>query len=147
MRRARRDPHRQPQRPRTPPRDGRGCLGDRAHGHRPHDRRASDRCSPDGARGPAQRSGHGAHGTGETLAIDLRPGRASPWNSADHITILDTALAQLPDNERGQVLVRADTGASSKAFLWHITDAELEYSIGFAAHDTVRAAIEARVWL
>ena len=86
---------------------------------------------------------HGEHGTGEVLAIDLRPGKASPWNSADHITILDTALAQLPEAERGQVLVRADTGASSKAFLHHITDAGLEYSIGFAAHETVRAAIVA----
>lgn len=86
---------------------------------------------------------HGEHGTGESLAIDLRPGKASPWNSADHIVILDTALAQLPEHERGQVLVRADTGASSKAFLHRITDLELEYSIGFAAHETIRAAVEA----
>jgi Transposase DDE domain group 1 len=85
---------------------------------------------------------HGEHGTGETLAIDLRPGKASPWNSADHSTILDEALLQLPDAERGQVLVRADTGAASKAFLHHITDLGLEYSIGFAAHDTVKAAVE-----
>jgi hypothetical protein len=86
---------------------------------------------------------HGAQGTGETLAIDLRPGRASPWDSADHIAILDAALAQLPEHERGQVLVRADTGASSKAFLHHITDLGLEYSIGFAAHETTKVAIEA----
>ena len=85
---------------------------------------------------------HGQHGTGETLTIDLRPGKASPWNSSDHITILDTALLQLPEDERSQVLVRADTGAASKAFLHHITDLELEYSIGFAAHEPVRAAIE-----
>ena len=78
-----------------------------------------------------------------TLAIDLRPGKASPWNSADHIATLDAALAQLPEHERGQVLVRADTGACSKAFLHHITDLGLEYSIGFQAHDTVKAAIEA----
>jgi hypothetical protein len=86
---------------------------------------------------------HGAHGTGETLVVDLRPGKASPWNSADHITILDAALAQLPEHERDQVLVRADTGAASKAFLHHITDAGLEYSIGFAAHETVKVAVEA----
>ncbi|MBA2559837.1 MAG: IS1380 family transposase [Propionibacteriales bacterium] len=86
---------------------------------------------------------HGEHGTGETLTIELRPGKASPWNSADHIAILDTALVQLPENERDQVLVRADTGAASKAFLHHITDLELEYSIGFAAQEPVRAAIEA----
>src|SRR4029077_20705519 len=54
---------------------------------------------------------HGQQGTGEPLAIDLRPGKASPWNSADHLTTLDAALAQLPARERGRVLVRADTGA------------------------------------
>jgi Transposase DDE domain group 1 len=86
---------------------------------------------------------HGEHGTGDVLALDLRPGKASPWNSADHLTTLDAALAQLPGHERGQVLVRADTGACSKAFLHHITDLELEYSIGFQAQDTVKAAIEA----
>ena len=86
---------------------------------------------------------HGEHGTGETLAVDLRPGKASPWSSADHLTTLDHALAQLPEHERAQVLVRADTGACSKVFLHKITDAGLEYSIGFQAQDTVKAAIEA----
>jgi Transposase DDE domain group 1 len=86
---------------------------------------------------------HGQHGTGETLAVDLRPGKASPWNSADHTATLDNALAQLPEHERAQVLVRADTGACSKAFLHHITDAGLEYSIGFSAREGVQAAVEA----
>lgn len=85
---------------------------------------------------------HGQHGTGETLAIDLRPGKASPWNKTDHVTTLDAALDQLPVGERDQVLVRADTGACSKLFLHHITDLGLEYSIGFQAQDTVKAAIE-----
>lgn len=86
---------------------------------------------------------HGEHGSGESLAIDLRPGKASPWNSADHIATLDNALVQLPEHERGQVLVRADTGACSKVFLHRITDLGLEYSIGFQAQDTVKAAVEA----
>lgn len=86
---------------------------------------------------------HGEHGTGETLAINLRPGKASPWNGADHIAICDNALVQLPAAERGQVLVRADTGGCSKAFLHHITELGLEYSIGFAAQDPVKAAIDA----
>jgi hypothetical protein len=85
---------------------------------------------------------HGPTGTGETLALDLRPGKASPWNKSDHITVLEQALEQVPESERGQVLVRADTGGCSKAFLHHITDAGLEYSIGFAAHETVKTAIE-----
>jgi hypothetical protein len=85
---------------------------------------------------------HGAHGTGEPLALDLRPGKASPWNTEDHLAVLNNALAQLPAGERGQVLVRADTGASSKVFLHHITDLGLEYSIGFQAHETVKTAID-----
>jgi len=85
---------------------------------------------------------HGEHGTGETLALDLRPGKASPFNSADHIAVLGAALDQLPTVERGQVLVRADAGGASKAFLHHLTDAELQYSIGFPAHGPVQAAIE-----
>ena len=43
---------------------------------------------------------HGQHGTGEALALDLRPGKASPWNTADHVTTLNNALAQLPEHER-----------------------------------------------
>lgn len=43
-----------------------------------------------------------------------------------------------PTFKRGQVLVRADTGACSKVFLHHITDSGLEYSIGFQAQDTVK---------
>ncbi|WP_199521096.1 IS1380 family transposase, partial [Jiangella anatolica] len=86
---------------------------------------------------------HGEHGTGEVLALDLRPGKASPHDSADHITVLTAALAQLPGLERDRVLVRADTGACSKAFLHHVTDAGLEYSVGFPALGTVKAAVEA----
>ncbi len=85
---------------------------------------------------------HGEHGTGEALTVQLRPGSASPFDKADHIETLDLALAQLPDDERGQVLVRADTGGCSKAFLHHITDLGLEYSIGFPALETVKTAVE-----
>jgi hypothetical protein len=84
---------------------------------------------------------HGEHGTGETLLAQLRPGKASPWSKTDHIAALDAALAQLPETERPQVVVRADSAACSKLFLHHITDAGLQYSIGFPAHETVRAAI------
>lgn len=92
---------------------------------------------------------HGEHGTGETLLAQLRAGRASPWDKADHIEALDLALAQLPEAERAQVLVRADSGACSKAFLQHVTDLRLEYSIGFPAHETVKTALDtipAQAW-
>jgi hypothetical protein len=86
---------------------------------------------------------HGEHGTGEPLTLQLRPGKASPFDKHDHIEALDLALAQLPEAERAQVLVRTDTGGCSKAFLHHITDLGLEYSIGFPAVETVKAAVEA----
>jgi hypothetical protein len=83
------------------------------------------------------------------LALDLRPGTASPRDSADHIATLDAALPQLPEAERGQVLLRADSGACSKALLHHVTAGGLEYSIGFPALETVTAAVEvipAQAW-
>jgi hypothetical protein len=96
---------------------------------------------------------HGEFGTGETLVTQLRPGSASPWNKQDHIEALDLALdlalAQLPEHERAQVLVRTDSGGCSKAFLTHITKLELEYSIGFPAHETVKTALQtipAQAW-
>lgn len=86
---------------------------------------------------------HGEHGTGETLLVQLRPGNASPWNARDHIEAVDLALAQLPEAERGQVLIRADSGGCSQALLHHVTALGLEYSIGFPAQEGVKAAIEA----
>src|SRR4051812_48481373 len=94
----------------------------------------SRRCAPlstPASTAPAKRSRSG------------RPGEGSPWDSVDHISVLDGALAQLPEGERRQVLVRADTGACSKAFFHQITNLGLEYSVGFRAMDTVRAAVEA----
>lgn len=74
---------------------------------------------------------HGEVGSGETLAGMLRPGSAGANTAADHITVLDAALAQLPVREGGQVLVRTDTGGGVKDFLRHITNLDLEYSVGF----------------
>ena len=39
---------------------------------------------------------HGSEGTGEPLAIHLRPGNAGSNTAADHITVTKAALAQLP---------------------------------------------------
>lgn len=74
---------------------------------------------------------HGEHGSGETLAGLLRTGSAGANTAADHITVLDQALAQLPPAERGRVLVRTDTGGGVKDFLHHITNLGLDYSVGF----------------
>lgn len=74
---------------------------------------------------------HGPDGSGELLAGMLRTGSAGANTAADHITVLDQALAQLPRNERRNVLVRTDTGGGVKQFLHHITDLGLHYSVGF----------------
>jgi hypothetical protein len=74
---------------------------------------------------------HGEDGSGETVAGMLRPGSAGANCAADHITVLDAALAQMPERERGNVVVRTDTGGGVKDFLHHITDLGLEYSVGF----------------
>jgi hypothetical protein len=74
---------------------------------------------------------HGEDGSGETVAGLLRTGSAGANCAADHITVLDAALAQLPAAERGNVVVRTDTGGGVKDFLHHITDLGLDYSVGF----------------
>jgi Transposase DDE domain group 1 len=86
---------------------------------------------------------HDQTGTGEPLVGMLRPGSASAFDTADHLSVLDAALDQLPASERRGVLVRADTGGASKAFLRRISDLGLQYSIGFAGHEMVKAAVEA----
>jgi hypothetical protein len=44
---------------------------------------------------------------------------------------VDAAIAQLPEHERAQVLVRTDTGGGVKEFLHHMTKLGLHYSVGF----------------
>lgn len=56
--------------------------------------------------------------TGEPLASLLRPGNAGSGTAADHVTVLDGALAQLPvDPHAQEVIVRADSAGCSPAFL------------------------------
>ena len=60
---------------------------------------------------------HGADGSGEPLAIMLRPGNAGSNTAADHITATKLALAQLPGQPRRRVLIRADSGGGTHEFL------------------------------
>ena len=54
--------------------------------------------------------------TGEALAGMLRTGNAGSGTAADHITVLDAALAQLPVQPvHQQVIVRTDAGGTSHA--------------------------------
>ncbi|MCW2749312.1 MAG: family transposase [Aeromicrobium sp.] len=84
---------------------------------------------------------HGKGGTGEPLAALLRTGTANANDAADQITVLDAALAQLPEQHRKNVLVRGDSGSGVKAFVHHIQDLRLRYSVGINGRQPVRDAL------
>src|SRR3954452_9955419 len=83
---------------------------------------------------------HGAEGTGEPLAVALRPGNAGSNTAADHIALTRQALAQLPSHRRAprpgrKVLVRVDGAGSTHKFLTWLSGQRLSYSVGFALPD------------
>jgi Transposase DDE domain group 1 len=88
--------------------------------------------------------------SGEFLAGLLRPGNAGANTATDHITVLDQALAQIPDPILcgGPLLVRADGAGCTKAFLAHIRalrerHVAAEFSVGWAIGGRERLAIDA----
>jgi DDE family transposase len=88
--------------------------------------------------------------TGEALAGLLREGRAGSNTTSDHITVLDQALAQIPDAHRHgtPILLRSDSAGSSHGFLAHIRSLreqhlDLRFSVGAAVTEPVRQAIQA----
>jgi hypothetical protein len=86
-------------------------------------------------------------GHGESLAGLLRPGNAGANNAADHITVFDTARAQLPELPEGlPLLMRADTAGATHAFLDHVVGLDgqnWQFSVGFPITQDVRDAIRA----
>lgn len=94
--------------------------------------------------------------TGEALAGVLRPGNAGANTAADHISVLDQTLAQIPDAHRhgAPVLIRAGSAGGTKAFLGHVRALRSRgmltyFSVGYAVTDPVRQAIRAlpeQVW-
>lgn len=86
--------------------------------------------------------------TGEALAGILRPGRAGSNTAADHIEVLDLALAQIPDAHRhgAPILVRTDSAGCTHAFLAHIrslraSGVDVRFSVGTPIDEPVRRAI------
>jgi Transposase DDE domain group 1 len=81
-------------------------------------------------------------GTGEALAGLLRPGNAGSNTAADHIEVVDLALAQLPSATRDQpIVVRADTGGATHGFTDHLRGRGVRFSISLPADERVRAAV------
>lgn len=83
---------------------------------------------------------HGPAGTGEPLQIGLRPGNAGSNTATDHITVVRSALKQLPAHRPGtrlgrKVLIRVDGAGSTHALLDWMSGQRLAYSVGFGLPD------------
>jgi hypothetical protein len=115
------------------------------------------------AAAPTYKGGFGFHplvcflaNTGEGMSGRLRPGNAGANTAADHITVLDDALAQIPDAHRHgtDILVRTDSAGSAKSFLSHVRGLRMcgirtFFSVGYAVTEPIRRAIRAlpeQVW-
>jgi hypothetical protein len=94
--------------------------------------------------------------TDEFLAGLLRRGNAGSNTAADHIEVLDAALAQIPDRYRHghPILIRTDGAGCTKAFLAHVRaqreqGVNCEFSVGWtitAREHAAIAALEATDW-
>ncbi len=94
--------------------------------------------------------------TGEALPGLLRPGNAGANTASDHITVLNAALAQIPDAHRHgtDILIRTDSAGGTKAFLTHLRNLRARgiqtfFSVGHPVTEPVRHAIRAlpgRTW-
>ena len=96
---------------------------------------------------------HGPTGTGEPLALLLRPGNAGSNKAADHITVLRQAFQQvpdLPDRRPGKtVLVRVDGAGYSHDLVTWLTNQRVQYSVGWTLPGDAGELIEqipATVW-
>jgi hypothetical protein len=83
---------------------------------------------------------HGSDGTGEPLAVMLRPGNAGSNTAADHIAVVRDALKQLPSYRPGtrpgrRVLIRADSAGCTHDFLDWVVSQRMSYSVGFTLPD------------
>jgi Transposase DDE domain group 1 len=92
--------------------------------------------------------------TGETLAALLRPGNAGANTVADHVTVLDAALAQLPAEIAAghrpgddaclvgrDVVVRADSAGCTEGFLSACRDRNVGFYVSARSNAQVTAAI------
>jgi Transposase DDE domain group 1 len=81
--------------------------------------------------------------TREALAAKLRPGNAGANTAADHVTVLDLALAQIPAQhiEGLQILVRSDSAGATHGLAEHCREHAMRFSVGYELTEPVRAAI------
>ncbi|WP_433076612.1 IS1380 family transposase [Dactylosporangium sp. CA-052675] len=86
--------------------------------------------------------------TREALSGLLREGRAGSNTTADHITVLDDALTQIPDHMRHgtPILIRSDSAGCTHGLLTHIRSlrkqgVDARFSVGVAITEPIRQAI------
>ena len=80
--------------------------------------------------------------TGEPLAGVLRPGNAGANTAADHFEVLQLALEQLPEADlHREILVRADIGGRTHAFISDCRQAGIRFSVGYGVDERIREAI------
>jgi hypothetical protein len=109
---------------------------------------------------PTYKGGFGFHPlfcfsdlTGETLSHTLRPGNATAHNAADHVEVLDAALAQLPvsvsaghhDGDEStpsrQVIARADNAGCTREFLAACRARHVNFCVTARANAQLQSAI------
>lgn len=89
---------------------------------------------------------------GDHLTVMQRPGNAGSFTAADHVSVLDEALAQIPAQYRGDLLVTIDGAGASHEVIEHLTrwnthrehgyrGRRVEYSIGWPVDARTLAAI------
>jgi Transposase DDE domain group 1 len=81
--------------------------------------------------------------TREALAAMLRAGNAGSNTAADHRTVLDRALEQIPAKhiESIEILVRADTAGATHGLVDYCREGNMRFSVGYELTETVRSAI------
>jgi Transposase DDE domain group 1 len=85
--------------------------------------------------------------TDESLAVKLRPGNAGSNTAADHIAIVDAAVAQIPAKYRRKMLFTCDGAGSTHALVEHITKLgarpgfQVHYSAGSDFDERIRAVL------
>jgi len=104
--------------------------------------------------GPHRKGGYGFHPlhcfldeTGEHLAGLLRPGNAGANTAADHVTVLEQGLAQLPAEvadrdcaEPVPLLARADAAGATHAFAAALRERRIGFSLGYYVDERVGQA-------
>jgi hypothetical protein len=78
----------------------------------------------------------------ELLGGILRPGNAAANNSADHLSVLELALEQLPQSAlEGEILARSDSAGASHDFAFACRETRISFSLGYAIGAPLREAI------